>query len=207
MLWLNLILCFLAGFLFVISIDCIISVIKKLWKNTATDDASVNTYNKHTDKYTEKRMTRSMPDWLLISIIVILTVISVSLMISALVTGNSKNSDIPKTISETTNTVSTESETEPTAYYAVETKETNILIEPEITEPSSEPTNETTIAPSVELADEYETDYVLNRNSMKFHFPGCSSAKKIKPSNRGEYHGTREELIRRGFDPCGRCHP
>lgn len=50
-------------------------------------------------------------------------------------------------------------------------------------------------------------DYVLNTNTKKFHYPNCSSAKDIKPSNRSDYSGTREEIINQGYKPCGRCHP
>ena len=51
------------------------------------------------------------------------------------------------------------------------------------------------------------TDYILNTNSMKFHLPSCSSAADISDSNRQEYHGTRDELIGQGYEPCGRCNP
>lgn len=51
------------------------------------------------------------------------------------------------------------------------------------------------------------TDYVANTNSKKFHYPSCSSAKQIKASNRWDFHGTRDELIRMGYDPCKRCYP
>lgn len=50
-------------------------------------------------------------------------------------------------------------------------------------------------------------DYVLNKNTKKFHYPGCSSVETIEPRNRGNYSGTRDELIQRGYEPCGRCHP
>lgn len=50
-------------------------------------------------------------------------------------------------------------------------------------------------------------EYVLNNNTMKFHYPHCSSAKRIKSSNRSEYTGTRDELINMGYSPCGNCHP
>ena len=52
-----------------------------------------------------------------------------------------------------------------------------------------------------------ECDYVLNKNTMKFHYPSCSSASQIKESNREYFTGSREEVIARGFSPCGRCHP
>ena len=50
-------------------------------------------------------------------------------------------------------------------------------------------------------------DYVLNTNTMKFHYPSCSSAADIKAENKKTFHGAREELIAQGYDPCGRCHP
>lgn len=49
--------------------------------------------------------------------------------------------------------------------------------------------------------------YVLNKNSKKFHYPSCKSAAKIAEHNYGETTGTRDELIERGFDPCGNCDP
>ncbi len=51
------------------------------------------------------------------------------------------------------------------------------------------------------------SDYVLNTNSKKFHYPSWSSAKKISKKNRKDYHGTREELIDDGYDPCKNCDP
>ena len=50
-------------------------------------------------------------------------------------------------------------------------------------------------------------EYILNENSHKFHKPDCSGVKDIKDKNRREYTGSREELIREGYDPCGRCNP
>lgn len=52
-----------------------------------------------------------------------------------------------------------------------------------------------------------EQSYVLNTNSMKFHYPSCTSAQKISQKNRKDYTGTREELISQGYDPCGNCDP
>ncbi len=49
--------------------------------------------------------------------------------------------------------------------------------------------------------------YVLNNNTYKFHYPSCSSAKRIKSYNREDFYGTREDVISRGYDPCGNCHP
>lgn len=52
-----------------------------------------------------------------------------------------------------------------------------------------------------------QRDYVLNNNSMKFHYPSCSSVNKISSSNRSDYTGTRDELINMGYSPCGKCNP
>ena len=52
-----------------------------------------------------------------------------------------------------------------------------------------------------------DVTYVLNTNSHKFHKPGCSSVDDLKPQNRKDFTGTRDELIAQGYDPCGRCHP
>lgn len=50
-------------------------------------------------------------------------------------------------------------------------------------------------------------DYVLNNSRMKFHKPGCYSAKQIADHNREERHCKREELINEGYLPCGNCNP
>lgn len=49
--------------------------------------------------------------------------------------------------------------------------------------------------------------YILNTNTMKFHYPSCSSAKKISSKNRKDYTGSRDDLISQGYDPCGNCQP
>ena len=50
-------------------------------------------------------------------------------------------------------------------------------------------------------------DYVLNTNTKKFHFPSCSSVNQMKSKNRQDYHGSRDDLIARGYKPCGNCKP
>lgn len=52
-----------------------------------------------------------------------------------------------------------------------------------------------------------EMDYVLNASSMKFHFPGCPSVDRMAEKNKQAYTGTRDDLISRGYDPCGNCNP
>ena len=49
--------------------------------------------------------------------------------------------------------------------------------------------------------------YVCNINTMKFHYPDCSSATEMKKENRQEITATRNELIKQGYEPCGGCKP
>ena len=103
---------------------------------------------------------------------------------------------------ETSETKSSEATTVETTEPVTEevTEETTQETTEEVTE---EPTEET----SEEATEDEGQDYILNTNTKKFHYPNCGSAAKIKESNRKEYHGTREELIAMGYDPCGNCHP
>ncbi|MBQ4243546.1 MAG: hypothetical protein II702_01425 [Clostridia bacterium] len=55
--------------------------------------------------------------------------------------------------------------------------------------------------------EEAERDYILNTNTKKFHRPDCASVKEMKDKNKQTFHGTRNEVIEKGYDPCGRCHP
>lgn len=51
------------------------------------------------------------------------------------------------------------------------------------------------------------TQYVLNLNTHKFHYPDCGSVKTMSESNKGIYTGSREDLIQQGYEPCGNCNP
>lgn len=55
--------------------------------------------------------------------------------------------------------------------------------------------------------DKKINSYVLNTNTKKFHDPSCASAKSTKEENKETYKGTRESLIKQGYEPCGRCKP
>lgn len=50
------------------------------------------------------------------------------------------------------------------------------------------------------------SNYVGNANSKKFHYSDCSSAQKIKASNRVTFN-SREEAVAAGYVPCKRCSP
>lgn len=52
-----------------------------------------------------------------------------------------------------------------------------------------------------------QADYILNTNTKKFHYPSCSSVGQMKASNREEFIGSRDEVLARGYEPCGRCKP
>lgn len=88
---------------------------------------------------------------------------------------------------------------------AAETETDPPVTETETTPAETEPPVIETDPPAPET--ERETTYVLNTNTMKFHAPTCSSVKKIKEKNYGTFTGTRDEVIAKGFDPCGNCQP
>ncbi len=76
-------------------------------------------------------------------------------------------------------------------------------------EPTEEPTKMPTTDPTSEPPEETEqpVKYVANTNTKKFHYPYCSSVDQIKPGNRWDFYGEREELIQKGYVPCKRCNP
>ena len=49
--------------------------------------------------------------------------------------------------------------------------------------------------------------YVCNTNTMRFHYPDCSSVTQMKEKNRMYTGLSREELMSQGFEPCGNCRP
>jgi len=62
------------------------------------------------------------------------------------------------------------------------------------------------------MAANGETDgeivsYVLNTNNKKFHHEDCNSVNQMKEENKQKYTGTRDDLLRQGYEPCGNCTP
>ena len=49
--------------------------------------------------------------------------------------------------------------------------------------------------------------YIINTNTGKFHYPECSSVDKANDQNKKEVYDSRENLITKGYEPCGRCNP
>lgn len=54
---------------------------------------------------------------------------------------------------------------------------------------------------------EKTAEYVLNTSTKKFHKPDCSSVDSMKQDNKEEYTGSRQQLIKEGYSPCGVCKP
>lgn len=50
------------------------------------------------------------------------------------------------------------------------------------------------------------TDYILNTNTHKFHYPTCGSVKQMAEKNKQAYSGSRDDVIAMGYDPCKRCN-
>ena len=67
--------------------------------------------------------------------------------------------------------------------------------------------DEETEASDEPVQEEHKMTYILNTNTGKFHYPDCRSVKDMKDKNKQEVEATREEVIDRGFSPCGNCHP
>lgn len=51
------------------------------------------------------------------------------------------------------------------------------------------------------------TDYILNINSKKFHYPDCKSIKQMAEKNKQAYSGNRDDVIAMGYVPCQNCNP
>lgn len=71
------------------------------------------------------------------------------------------------------------------------------------------PTEAPTTPPTTEQTEPEEEihTYVLNTKTRKFHYEWCGSVDDMKESNKKVLETTREDVISRGYEPCGRCHP
>jgi len=52
-----------------------------------------------------------------------------------------------------------------------------------------------------------KVSYVLNTNSMKFHYVHCSAVGEMKEKNKLETRMPREMLLIYGYESCGICEP
>lgn len=109
-----------------------------------------------------------------------------------------------ETTTTTTKATTTATTTTEATTTAVET--TMAATEPPTEAPTDPPAPAQKEAPAEQPA-ENTRNYVINTNTGKFHYPSCSSAKRISDANRSEYNGTREDLIAQGYAPCEKCNP
>lgn len=107
------------------------------------------------------------------------------------------------TAAETTTTTTKATTTTTTTTTTTEATTTAAETTTAATEPPAQAQEET---PAEQPAANVFT-YVINTGSGIFHYPSCSSAKRISDANRSEYNGTREDLIAQGYTPCERCNP
>ncbi len=110
-------------------------------------------------------------------------------------TGSSKAT---KTASTTKKAVTTTRKPTTTKSTATTKNETTTQ---KVTKPTTTKKETTTKAPATNAR------YICNTNSQKFHYPSCQHAKRIKAENRTEFNGTRDQLISKGYSPCGICDP
>lgn len=118
------------------------------------------------------------------------------------------------TVTTTTTVVTTTTATETTTTTKATTTTTTTTTTTEATTTAAETTTAATEPPApaqeetpAEQPAANVFTYVINTGSGIFHYPSCSSAKRISDANRSEYTGTRDDLIAQGYSPCGNCDP
>ncbi len=47
--------------------------------------------------------------------------------------------------------------------------------------------------------------YIVNIKSNKFHYSSCAAVAQMKESNKEYCRSSREDMIKSGYSPCGRC--
>ena len=84
-----------------------------------------------------------------------------------------------------------------------------IVTNQENSEETEKHVEETTVSQSTENAAPATTtaSYIANTNTKKFHYPSCNSVKKMKEKNKLYFEGSRDELIKQGYEPCKNCNP
>lgn len=127
-------------------------------------------------------------------------------------TSSSQESDSTATTTTTAVTTTTAAETATTTTKATTTTTTTTTTEAtttaaETTTAATEPPAPAREETPAEQPAANVFTYVINTGSGIFHYPSCSSAKRISDANRSEYTGTRDDLIAQGYSPCGNCDP
>lgn len=113
------------------------------------------------------------------------------------------------TAAETTTTTETTTTAKPTTTTKATTKKKKTTTKPKPTTTTTTTTEETTTTTvqTTTTTEKKSMSYVANTNTMKFHYPSCSSVEDIQPGNRWDFTGDRAELIAQGYQPCKRCNP
>ena len=52
-----------------------------------------------------------------------------------------------------------------------------------------------------------ETSYILNTSSRKFHNADCGQGQEIRDNNKELFTGSKDDLVKRGYDPAKCCNP
>jgi beta-lactamase superfamily II metal-dependent hydrolase len=80
---------------------------------------------------------------------------------------------------------------------------TNIKIDKAATIYTPEPVKE---EPVTTPTQDNNQSYIGNSNSLKFHYPTCSSVATMSESNK-VFFNSRTEAVNKSYEPCGRCNP
>lgn len=92
-------------------------------------------------------------------------------------------------------------------YVALDENDTTDEINNTSTENSSDTVDDETTEATSDNGYKTECNYILNKNTKKFHYPSCSSVDDMKENNKIYSEETREDIINNGYTPCKRCTP
>ena len=67
--------------------------------------------------------------------------------------------------------------------------------------------SEPTSSGKTESPEVQSEEYILNTSSHKFHLPDCPTVDTMSEKNKETYHGSRDDLIEQGYEPCQSCKP
>lgn len=114
-----------------------------------------------------------------------------------------KENELKETISSQNETIAQLQEEIEEKDSRIDTLKSNIERKNEEIKDLSESSNEDLKEVQIDATD----NYVLNKNTKVFHYYYCSSVNQMKDSNKKEIRATRDEMISKGYKPCGRCNP
>ena len=127
---------------------------------------------------------------------------------SSSITSTSSSSTTSSSTTSTSSSSSTSSSTASTSSSSNTSSSTTTSSETEKTTSNTEGNKPAdTSSSEVTTTNPATYTYILNTNSKKFHEPSCGSAKQIKEKNKDTFTGTRDQIIAKGYSPCGNCDP